>query len=101
MKDSCRTVGAHLAQVPPGRGVPAHPTRLALRPSGRARVQCRLSVIRKSSGESHGEPAGMQAAGMAVTSIVRIMMGQNAPASTKLRVADMVLTHGAKAMPPL
>jgi len=39
-----------------------------------------------------------QAAGAAVSSILKIMLDQHAPASTKLRAADMVLSHGAKAI---
>lgn len=39
-----------------------------------------------------------QASGAAVSSILKIMVDPNAPASTKLRAADMVLTHGAKAI---
>jgi len=39
-----------------------------------------------------------QASGAAVSSILKIMLDQHAPASTKLRAADLVLTHGAKAI---
>jgi hypothetical protein len=39
-----------------------------------------------------------QASGAAVSSILKIMVDQHAAASTKLRAADMVLTHGAKAI---
>src|ERR1039457_6788093 len=38
------------------------------------------------------------ASGAAVSSILNIMVDQHAAASTKLRAADMVLTHGAKAI---
>jgi len=39
-----------------------------------------------------------QASGAAVSSILKIMVDQHAAASTKLRAADMVLSHGAKAI---
>lgn len=39
-----------------------------------------------------------QAAGAAVSSVLKIMLDQQAPASTRLRAADLVLTHGARAI---
>jgi len=39
-----------------------------------------------------------QASGAAVSSILKIMVDQHAAASTKLRAAELVLTHGAKAI---
>ena len=39
-----------------------------------------------------------QASGAAVSSVLKIMVDQHTPASTKLRAADLVLTHGAKAI---
>jgi hypothetical protein len=39
-----------------------------------------------------------QASSAAVSSILKIMVDQHAPASTKLRAAELVLTHGAKAI---
>ena len=39
-----------------------------------------------------------QASGAAVSSILKIMLDQHAPPSTKLRAAELVLTHGAKAI---
>jgi len=39
-----------------------------------------------------------QASGAAVSSILKIMLDQHAPASARLRAADLVLTHGAKAI---
>lgn len=39
-----------------------------------------------------------QAAGAAVSSVLKIMVDQHTPASTRLRAADLVLTHGAKAI---
>ena len=39
-----------------------------------------------------------QAAGAAVNSVLKVMFDQLTPASTKLRAADLVLTHGAKAI---
>ena len=39
-----------------------------------------------------------QASGAAVSSVLKVMLDQHTPASTKLRAADLVLTHGAKAI---
>ena len=39
-----------------------------------------------------------QASGAAVSSVLKIMVDQQTPASTRLRAADLVLTHGAKAI---
>jgi len=39
-----------------------------------------------------------QAAGAAVSSVLKIMLDPQTPASTKLRAADLVLSHGAKAI---
>jgi hypothetical protein len=39
-----------------------------------------------------------QASSAAVSSVLKIMVDQNAPASTRLRAADLVLSHGAKAI---
>jgi len=39
-----------------------------------------------------------QASGAAVSSILKIMVDPHAAASTKLRAAELVLTHGAKAI---
>jgi hypothetical protein len=39
-----------------------------------------------------------QASGAAVSTVLKIMVDQHAPASTKLRAAELVLTHGAKAI---
>jgi hypothetical protein len=39
-----------------------------------------------------------QAASAAVSSVLKIMVDQQASASTRLRAADLVLTHGAKAI---
>jgi|SRR5450755_4170038 transposase-like protein len=39
-----------------------------------------------------------QASNAAVSSMLKIMLDQQAPASTRLRAADMVLSHGAKAI---
>src|SRR5579863_3357918 len=38
-----------------------------------------------------------QASGAAVSTVLKIMLDQNAPASTRLRAADMALAHAAKA----
>ena len=39
-----------------------------------------------------------QASSAAVTTMLKILVEPTAPASTKLRAADMVLTHGARAI---
>src|ERR1039458_2565563 len=39
-----------------------------------------------------------QASGVSVSPVLKIMVDQNAAASTKLRAAELVLTHGAKAI---
>ena len=39
-----------------------------------------------------------QASNAAVSAVLKIMIDQNAPASTRLRAADLVLSHGAKAI---
>jgi hypothetical protein len=39
-----------------------------------------------------------QASGAAVATLLKIMVDPNAPASTRLRAADSVLDHGAKAI---
>src|SRR4051794_5680210 len=39
-----------------------------------------------------------QAAGAAVMTLLKIMVDANAPASTRVRAADSVLDHGAKAI---
>jgi hypothetical protein len=57
-------------------------------------------AYRKARRDAFGQGTArlQQAAGAAVSSILKIMVDQNAPASTKLRAADLVLTHGAKAI---
>jgi hypothetical protein len=39
-----------------------------------------------------------QASNAAVSSVLKIMVDQQTPAATRLRAADLVLTHGAKAI---
>ena len=39
-----------------------------------------------------------QATGAAVSAVLKVMIDQQSPASTRLRAADLVLTHGAKAI---
>ncbi len=39
-----------------------------------------------------------QATGAAVSAVLKVMVDQQSPASTRLRAADLVLTHGAKAI---
>ncbi len=57
-------------------------------------------AYRKARRDAFGQGAArlQQASGAAVTSILKIMVDQHAPPSTKLRAAEVVLTHGAKAI---
>ena len=57
-------------------------------------------AYRKARRDAFGQGTArlQQASGAAVSSILKIMVDQHAAASTKLRAADMVLTHGAKAI---
>jgi len=57
-------------------------------------------AYRKARRDAFGQGTArlQQASGAAVSSILKIMVDPHAPASTKLRAADMVLTHGAKAI---
>src|ERR1035441_7394054 len=57
-------------------------------------------AYRKARRDAFGQGTArlQQASGAAVSSILKIMLDQHAPASTKLRAADMVLSHGAKAI---
>src|ERR1039457_1485481 len=57
-------------------------------------------AYRKARREAFGQGTArlQQASGAAVSSILKIMLDQHAPASTKLRAADLVLSHGAKAI---
>ena len=57
-------------------------------------------AYRKARREAFGQGTArlQQASGAAVSSILKIMLDQHTPASTKLRAADLVLTHGAKAI---
>lgn len=55
-------------------------------------------VYRKARRDAFGQGTArlQQASGAAVSSILKIMPDAQAPASTKLRAAELVLTHGAK-----
>ena len=57
-------------------------------------------AYRKARRDAFGQGTArlQQASGAAVSSILKIMVDQHAPASTKLRAAELVLTHGAKAI---
>lgn len=57
-------------------------------------------AYRKARRDAFGQGTArlQQAAGAAVSSVLKIMVDQHTPASTKLRAADLVLTHGAKAI---
>lgn len=57
-------------------------------------------AYRQARRETFGQGTArlQQASGAAVSSILKIMLDPQAPASTKLRAADLVLAHGAKAI---
>lgn len=57
-------------------------------------------AFRKARRDAFGQGTArlQQAASAAVSSILKIMLDPLAPASTKLRAADLVLSHGAKAI---
>jgi len=57
-------------------------------------------AYRKARRDAFGQGTArlQQAAGAAVSSVLKIMVDQHTPASTKLRAADLVLSHGAKAI---
>jgi hypothetical protein len=57
-------------------------------------------AYRKARRDAFGQGTArlQQASGAAVSTVLKIMLDQNAPASTKLRAADLVLSHGAKAI---
>ena len=57
-------------------------------------------AYRRARQESFGQGTArlQQASGAAVSSILKIMVDPHAPASTKLRAAELVPTHGAKAI---
>ena len=57
-------------------------------------------AYRKARRDAFGQGTArlQQASSAAVSSILKIMVDQHAAASTKLRAAELVLTHGAKAI---
>jgi hypothetical protein len=57
-------------------------------------------AYRKARRDSFGQGTArlQQASNAAVSSMLKIMVDPNTPASTRLRAADLVLTHGAKAI---
>jgi hypothetical protein len=57
-------------------------------------------AYRKARRDAFGQGTArlQQASSAAVSTVLKIMLDQHAPASTKLRAADLVLTHGAKAI---
>lgn len=58
------------------------------------------AAYRKARRDAFGQGTArlQQAASAAVSSVLKIMVDQNTPASTKLRAADLVLTHGANSL---
>jgi hypothetical protein len=59
-----------------------------------------VNITRKTRRDGFGQGTArlQQASGAAVSSILKILLDPHAPASTKLRAADLVLTHGARAI---
>jgi hypothetical protein len=57
-------------------------------------------AYRKARRTAFGQGAArlQQASSAAVSAVLKIMVEQQTPASTRLRAADLVLTHGAKAI---
>jgi len=57
-------------------------------------------AYRKACRDAFGQGTArlQQASGAAVSSILKIMLDQHAPVSTKLRAAELVLTQGARAL---
>ena len=57
-------------------------------------------AFRRARRASYGQATARlhQAAGVAVTAVLKIMVDAGVPASTRLRAADIVLSHTAKAI---
>lgn len=57
-------------------------------------------AYRKARRDAFGQGTArlQQASSAAVTTVLKIMMDPNTPASTRLRAADLALTHGGKAI---
>jgi hypothetical protein len=57
-------------------------------------------AYREARRAAHGQSIArlQQASGAAVSTLLKIMVDQNAPASTRVRAADSVLDHSAKAI---
>ena len=57
-------------------------------------------AYRKARRDAFGQGTArlQQAAGAAVSTVLKVMVDQHTQPSTKLRAADLVLTHGAKAI---
>jgi len=58
------------------------------------------AAFRKARLAAYGQATGRlhQASGVAVTAVLKIMVDPSAPASVRLRAADIVLAHVAKAI---
>ena len=57
--------------------------------------KAQMEARRAAYGQSTGRL--QNASGAAVSTVLKIMLDASAPASTRLRAADMVLTHATKA----
>ena len=68
--------------------------------SGRREVSFTIYRFRKARRDAFGQGAArlQQASSAAVSTMLKIMLDQHTAASTKLRAAELVLTHGAKAI---
>jgi len=58
------------------------------------------TAYRKARRDAHGQSIArlQQATGAAVSTLLKVMVDPNTPASTKVRAADSVLDHSAKAL---
>jgi len=59
---------------------------------------CRTRISRLRDAFSQSIARLQQASGAAVSTLLKIMVDQSAPASTRVRAADSVLDHAAKAI---
>jgi hypothetical protein len=62
--------------------------------------RARAAALRKARRAAYGQATARlhQASSAAVSSVLKIMVDASAPASTRLRAADIVLAHTAKAI---
>ena len=85
---------AALSPTEAGKGAKAAAVRARLR----VFAASSRSIIPVVTGGKRFELRLQQASNAAVSSVLKIMVDQQTAASTRLRAADLVLTHGAKAI---